>query len=146
MTALLTVMFKGETSNSLVQLFRYALIGGLAFFLDTGILFALHRLAGLHYLLAATIAFTSGTALTYTCSIFWVFDQRAVKNRAAEFVIYATLGVVGLGITLATLYVLTGVLGVHLLASKVVATGITFAWNFASRKLLLFTSFSPEPA
>ena len=146
MTALLTVMFRGESSNSLVQFFRYSLIGGLAFFLDTGILFALHHLAGLHYLLAATIAFTSGTALTYTCSVLWVFDHRTVKNRAAEFVLYATLGVVGLGITLATLYVLTGVLGIHLLASKVVATAITFAWNFLSRKLLLFTSFSPEPA
>lgn len=143
MIALLTVLFKGETSNSFIQLLRYTLIGGLAFLLDTGLLFALHRLVGLHYLLAAAIAFTSGTAATYACSICWVFDQRSVKNRYAEFLIYAFLGIVGLGITLGTLYLLTGVLGSHLLLSKIVAAGITFGWNFLSRKTLLFSSFSP---
>jgi putative flippase GtrA len=143
MSAPFRALFKGETNDTLVQLFRYLLVGGLAFVIDFAALYLLHRFAGLHYLLSAALAFGLGLATNYSISILWVFDQRSVKNPLVEFAIFGALGVMGLGITELTLYLLTGLLGFDVMLSKALATAITFAWNFASRKILLF-SFPPR--
>jgi len=44
-----------KTDNTLVQLFRYSFVGGFAFLLDFGSLFALTEFVGLHYLVSAVI-------------------------------------------------------------------------------------------
>jgi len=146
MIALLTTVFKGESSSPVIQFCRYVLVGGLSFLVDFATLFVLYRFVGLHYLVAATIGFLVGLASIYTCSILYVFNHRSLDNPVYEFLVFGLLGVVGLGITLLTMYLLTGVFGAEVLFSKVVAAAVTFAWNFLSRKLLLFTSFSAEPA
>jgi putative flippase GtrA len=138
-------LIKGEASSTLVQLFRYAIVGGLAFVVDFVALAVLVRFAGLHYLTSAALAFILGLVTNYTISVLWVFDRRSVKSPLIEFAIFALLGVLGLGLTEVVLYTLTGLLGVHVLVSKVVATGATFVWNFGSRKVILF-SLAPEPA
>jgi putative flippase GtrA len=142
MIALLVRLFKGETSNTLIQLFRYALVGGCAFVVDFALLALLVRLAALHYLLAAALAFLGGVVTNYSISVLWVFDQRSLKSPAVEFAVFAILGVFGLGLTEIVLFILTGLLGMDVLVSKVVATAATFVWNFASRKVILF-SLSP---
>jgi putative flippase GtrA len=136
-----TPLFIGETDNAVVQLFRYALVGGLAFVIDFGCLFTLKEFGGLPYLWAAAFAFILGLFTNYVISVAWVFNKRAVNNRQIEFVIFALLGVLGLGINELSMFVLTGIVGFHYLASKLVSTAITFSWNYLSRKVLLF-SFS----
>jgi putative flippase GtrA len=126
-------------------LFRYALVGGAAFAADIATLVGLTELAGWHYLTAAAVGFGVGVATNYALSVLWVFNERMVRNRLAEFVVFLGLGVFGLGVNELTLYLLTGLASVHYAASKVVATGLTFVWNFASRKLLLFTRPVPTP-
>jgi putative flippase GtrA len=133
-------LFRGASDRIGVQLFRYTLVGGLAFAVDFGTLFLLTHFFGLHYLASATGAFALGLAINYAISIVWVFDQRAVKNQSAEFAIFAALGIFGLGVNDLAMYVLTGWLGLHYLVSKIVATVATYAWNFCSRKLLLFST------
>jgi putative flippase GtrA len=147
-------LFRGKTNSTAVQLVRYLFVGGVAFLVDLGVLVGLTEGAGLHYLVSAAVGFAAGVATNYTLSIVWVFRDRVIQNRLAEFLLFVFLGVVGLGINELTLYLLTGLAGLHYAASKVVATGITLAWNFASRKLLLFTpvgqpagpAATPEPA
>ena len=131
-------LFLGPARSVPVQLFRYAAVGGVAFAADLGALVALTEAAGWHYLAAAAAGFGLGLATNYGLSVSWVFPTRSVRNRAGEFLIFAVLGVFGLGINELTLYLLTGCAGLHYAASKVVATVATFAWNFASRKVLLF--------
>jgi putative flippase GtrA len=138
-------LVKGETDNTLIQLFRYTLVGGLAFVIDIGTLFILTEFAGIHYLVSAAFAFGVGLATNYCLSVLWVFDRRAVRNRYVEFVIFALLGVMGLGLNELAMFTLTELAGLHYLASKVFSTGLTYIWNFGSRKVLLF-SFPPGEA
>ncbi|HZY86525.1 MAG TPA: GtrA family protein [Gemmataceae bacterium] len=140
----LSSLFAGRTDNGLVQLFRYTLVGGLAFVVDFVSLFLLKEVGGLHYLGAAALAFTLGLITNYCISISWVFGQRAVKNWQAEFVIFALLGVMGLGLNELSMFLLTGVLGLHYLVSKLVSTAVTYLWNFLSRKALLFSASAEE--
>ena len=139
-------LIRGKTDSLWIQLLRSAVVGGVAFAVDLGALIGLTELAGWHYLMSALVGFGLGVVTNYALSVRWVFHERIVRNRAAEFVAFLVLGVVGLGINELTLYVLTGLVGVHYALSKFVATGLTFAWNFGSRKVLLFTRGGPGEA
>lgn len=146
MLSRLARLLGGKSESLLAQILRYTLVGGVAYAVDVGTLVGLTELAGLHYLASAAVGFGLGLVTNYVLSVAWVFPERVVSNRLAEFAVFAGLGVVGLGMNELTLYLLTGLAGVHYLASKVVATALTYAWNFVSRKLLLFTAARPEPA
>src|SRR5579884_2028883 len=104
MNSKLASLVVGETDRAAVQLFRYALVGGLAFVVDFGTLFVLKEYAGLPYLWAAAVSFLFGLSTNYALSVTWVFDKRAVKNRQVEFVIFALLGVLGLGLNELTMF------------------------------------------
>jgi putative flippase GtrA len=135
--------FRGTANGTLIQFVRYTFVGGAAFIVDFSALWALTDILHIHYLVSAAIAFVLGLAANYCLSIAWVFDNRVLGNRLTEFTAFGLLGIAGLGLNEGMMYLLTGVFGIHYLASKVGATGLTYLWNFFSRKLLLFSTVSP---
>jgi putative flippase GtrA len=146
MISLMTSLFKGEPDHVVVQFFRYFVMGGLSFLVDFATLYVLYRYGGLHYLAAATAGSLLGLATIYTCSILWVFNERTVKNPCVEFALFAFLGLVGLGVTLLMMFLQVDLLDVPVVPAKLISAAVAFVWNFGSRKLLLFTAFSPKPA
>lgn len=131
-------LFLRPTEDTLVQLFRYVFVGGTAFVADFGSLYLLTEYAGLHYLVSATIAFVIGLAVNYLFSTLWVFQARKVRNPYMEFLFFALIGVVGLGLNTLIMYVFTDLLAVYYLLSKIISTFLVFMWNFLARKYLLF--------
>jgi putative flippase GtrA len=130
---------RAETGHRTVrQLLKTVVASQAAFWLDFGILALLTEAVGLHYLVSAAISFLAGTTLSYVLSVVWVFDTRRVSSKAAEYALFVLVGVVGLGLNEALLWVFTEPLGLHYLVSKFVAATLIFGWNFAARKLLLF--------
>ncbi len=122
-----------------VELFRYVLVSGIALACDVGLLLVLTEFAGLPYLVSAAIAFLAAMALAYWLSIVWVFRRRALSGHpAAEFAVFALVGVVGLGINQAVMAGFTELAGLHYALSKAIAIVFVFSWHFGARKLLLF--------
>jgi len=113
----------------------------LALAIDFGTYSGLIRLAGVHYLIAAPIGFALGFAVIYLLSIRWVFRQRRLKDARAEFALFALLSLAGMALNQAIIF--TGVEGFALVpeAAKIVSAGIVFCFNFATRKLVLFTKY-----
>jgi putative flippase GtrA len=130
----------GKTENLFLQLFRYTLVGGLAFVVDFGSLYVLKSSCGFHYLAAGALAFVLGLTVNYFISIQWVFNSRAVGNRLMEFVIFAGIGLVGLVLNELLLWVFTGLLAIYYLKSKLITAFIVYFWNFFARKLILFNT------
>jgi putative flippase GtrA len=85
-----------------------------------------------------------GLVTNYCLSVCWVFGKRAVQSRQIEFLVFALLGVLGLGINEVVMLALTSGVGLHYLLSKLVSTAVTLAWNFLSRKVLLFSTAAEE--
>ena len=134
-------LFKGRTGDVRIQAFRYLISGGTAFLVDAGILALLTELFGKEHLLIWTaIAFTAGLVTTYLFSILWVFDNRSVKNRAAEISIFVLIGLAGLGLTELFMWLFAQKIGIHYLLAKVITTVIVFFWNFIAKKSILFRS------
>jgi putative flippase GtrA len=130
----------------LAQLARYTLVSALALLVDFSALVTLTEVLHFHYLISAALAFGLGLFTNYFLSVLWVFDGRAMKSRSAEFLSFALLGVIGLGMNEIVLLVLSGWCGLHYALSKFAATALTFAWNFLSRKFLLFNPASGRTA
>lgn len=131
-----TILFS-PTDNALVQLLRYAIVGGTAFVADFGSLYLLTEHAGLHYQLSAAVAFVIGLTVNYLMSIRWVFNTQAKGHEALmEFLGFAIIGLIGLALNAFIMFICADVMEIHYLAGKLISTVMVFFWNFIGRKLL----------
>lgn len=131
-------IYIGKTNSTLLQLIRYTFVGGFAFLVDFGTLYILTEYFKVHYLVSAGVAFILGLIINYFLSIKWVFNIRAMENRLLEFLLFTLIGLIGLGLNEFFLWVLTDILLIYYLLSKIITTVIIYFWNFFTRKVLLF--------
>ncbi|MDE6596116.1 MAG: GtrA family protein [Oscillospiraceae bacterium] len=131
-------IFITETNNTIIQLFRYCFVGGVAFVADWLVVVILTETL-LHYLVSAAIGFFAGLAVNFALSKLLVFKSDSQKcGKLGEFLVYAVIGIVGLGITELLMYVFTDVINIHYAVSKIIAAAIVLIWNFFARKVILY--------
>jgi putative flippase GtrA len=128
----------GKTDRTEIQVLRSAAAAHLGFWADLATLAVLTEVIGLYYLISAVLAFTVGLLATYGLSVLWIFKHRRIQNRFAEFAAFSLIGLVGMVVMLASMWILTEVLHLHYMISKIAASVLVFAVNFAMRRLLLF--------
>ena len=131
-----------NTTNLFIQLFRYTLVGGLAFVVDFGLLFFLTEYVCLHYLISATISFLAGLLVNYVISTQWIFRDSKIKNKKVEFILFGLIGVIGLILNNVLIYLFTDVVGLYYMLSKLVTAIIVYMWNFLGRRYFLFNAKS----
>lgn len=121
------------------EFFRYFLVSLVAFFADYSLFWSSLRVLGFGWALSASVGFVFGVVVAYILSVFWVFRFRVYEsNYAKEFLAFFLIGVFGLLVTQASLWV--GIYKAELTPerSRLLAAGITFAFNFIVRKIFLF--------
>lgn len=132
-------IFINPTKNEFLQFFRYLFVGGIATIVDWGALFLLTDLAHIYHLISAVIAFIAGLITNFFLSKLLVFKANEARvNAVMEFVSYAVIGVIGLGITELIMYLFTNCWDAHYMVSKVIATAIVLIWNYLARKLIIY--------
>ncbi len=129
----------GHTGRLSIQLFRYLIAGGTAFVIDFALLWFCTEKIGVNYLISTLIGYTIGLLVSYLMSILWVFDQRRTQNLFYELGGFTLIGLIGIGLTSLLMWLLTDQWGLYYLLSKILTTIIVFFWNFAAKKILLFT-------
>lgn len=132
------LLFIIDTSNWIIQLFRYIFVGGFSFIVDYSLLYFLTEYCHLHYLLSATISFIAGLVTNYILSTHWIFRHSKLHNKWIEFIIFSIIGVVGLIFNNLLLYAFTDCMHLHYMLSKLITAVIVMFWNFIGRKLILF--------
>jgi putative flippase GtrA len=131
-------LFRDHTDKTRIQLFRYILVGGVAFLVDFTSLFILTEYFGIFYLISAALAFILGLTANYFLSVRWVFNNRKLENRNFEFGIFAIIGMVGLGLNEILIWFFTQDIQIFYLYSKILAAVVILLWNFFARKFILF--------
>ena len=122
------------------EVFRYGLVSALGLGAYLLLLITLTEIFGVSYLSSAAIGFTAGAVVVYLLSITWVFQARAYRDKPAnEFLVFVAIGLAGLLVNQVILLFGTEVLALHYTASKALAIGFVFSWNFTARKALLFS-------
>ncbi|MBQ7057412.1 MAG: GtrA family protein, partial [Bacteroidaceae bacterium] len=81
----------GASDNTIIQLFRYFWVGGIAFAVDYVTLYALTEFVGMHHLLSAAIAFLLGLVVNYLLSTSWVFSRHSNISRYKEFLMFGII-------------------------------------------------------
>lgn len=144
----------------MLQIMRFAVVGGLAFIVDFGLLLLLTEVVGLNYLVSATISFIASVLFNYVLSIMWVFTnqkptapQSKAKSKAyATFkaVLFFVLSTMGLFINNGIMWAFVELLGLSYIIGKLVATAVVMVFNFITRKILIEgwkrNHLTPEPA
>ncbi|MDR0748200.1 MAG: GtrA family protein [Tannerellaceae bacterium] len=126
-----------KSGNLFVQLLRYTFVGGLAFIVDVGLLFILTEYAAFYYLVSATCSFIAGLLVNYYISTIWVFGSSPYK-KGIEFVLFALVGLIGLGLNDLLIWVFTEKCGIYYMLSKLLTAVLVYMWNFLGRRYLIF--------
>ena len=129
-------LFRKETNNTLIQFFRYLFVGGFAAIVNIGMLFVFTHFFKFYYLISNIISFVLGLIVNYVLSKKFVFQEETSISKTKEFLIYAIIGVIGLGLDTLFVWVFTDVTKIYYMVSKLLSTAVVFIWNFGARKVL----------
>ena len=136
MKKLIDKFFVEKTDSLLMQFIRYFFVGGIAAVVNIGLLFIFTEVININYVISNIIAFIFGLIVNYCLSKKLVFTNDNSINKVFEFIMYAVIGVLGVGIDTLMLWIFTDKFKIYYMLSKIISTMITFIWNFVARKLL----------
>ncbi len=126
------------------QILRFSFVGGTAFLIDFGTMWALTELLSTSYLLSNGISFTVSVIYNYILSTHWVFQTNKTRKKSTEIVVFVVLSLIGLSINQAIMWAGTEKLQIDYRLVKILATGIVMIFNFITRKLFLERKSIPE--
>ena len=119
---------------------KYFLVSAVSLALDLALFWFLVEKAHVYYLIANIVSVSAGLVVNYVLSVAFVFRERRLKSRWAEFVGFVVIGVMGLAVNEAGVAVLVGVVGLAPVVGKIGAAGVSFVFNFVVRRVVLFTA------
>jgi len=130
-------MIEKLKNNKLVlQILRFGVVGGLAFLIDSSLLFILTEYLHVYVLISSVISFIVSLIFNYLLSIFWVFDVKK-KQTWKEILLFAILSTIGLGINQVVMYLGVEVFHIYYMICKVLSTFIVMVYNFITRKIFI---------
>jgi putative flippase GtrA len=116
---------------------RALVVSILAMFVNVAVMCLMVDLAHFDARLANVVGYLAGGVLQYVACSVWVFPN-APRNVAIGFVAFTVLSLGGLAISTLTIHLLHNQWGIPWKLVMVVAFGLTFNWNFFTRKFFLF--------
>ena len=131
------IINKLKNNKLFQQIFKFGIVGGIAFVIDYGIMVIAKELLGLNVLRSAALGFIISVIFNYIASIRWVFDVNKEKDEKKNFVLFIIFSIIGLILTEIIMYFGTDVIKINYLIVKIVATAIVMVFNFITRKMFL---------
>lgn len=141
-------LYVGDLGNPhALELLRFAAVGVMNTTIDLGLYTILTRgipFFGTELILAKTLSFMAGATSSYLGNKNWTFKKHGVTDLA-ELVRFGTATLSSLLINTSSLYLFHSVLGIHDLVSVLLATVVTFSWNFILSKFWVFKKETSSP-
>lgn len=133
----MNIFHKLKDNKLFQQIFKFGIVGGIAFIIDYGIMVISKELLGFSILLSAGLGFTISVIFNYIASVKWVFNVNKDKNEKKNFILFMIFSVIGLIITELIMFVGTNIINISYLIVKIAATAIVMVFNFITRKMFL---------
>jgi putative flippase GtrA len=121
------------------QLFIYFLVGGSAALVNWFVFYLLNNMLLIHYLVATAVAFIVATWVNWKLGRLSLFKNSELKSKKGGEIaqIYIVSGI-GLVLNLVLMWIFVDKIGMIPLPSLILTTALVFAWNFLSRKVLIY--------
>ena len=131
------IKLKPKHEKLFIQLFKFGIVGGVAFLIDFVFLYLFREFCHFPVLVSNTLSFCISVIYNYTASVRWVFDVNKEKDAKKQFVIFIIFSVIGLLINDLIMWVSVDFLHIYYLLAKIVATAVVMVFNFVTRKMFL---------
>ena len=119
------------------QVFRFGIVGGIAFLIDFGCLWFFHGVCDIPVLISNILSFTISTVFNYIASVKWVFDVNQAHSQQRNFAVFIIFSVIGLGLNELIMWLGVDHMHIYYMWVKIGATAIVMVFNFITRKLFL---------
>ena len=126
-----------------VQLLKFCAVGGSGYVVNLGVFALAFAVAGLHHLLAATVAFAVAVTNNFWWNRHWTFAARQghVGFQAARFLTVSTGAFL---LAAAILEVLVSAAGMPEIAAQAISIAAATPFNFVGNKMWSFGSVSRD--
>ena len=127
---------KTKPEKTFHQFLRYLVAGGMATGVDVFTLLILYQFLHINHFIAAAISYFCGILTNFTINVLFVFESTGHIKK--EFIIFFSIGVVGLIWTEIILWTFSDKLGLPVMVAKLIAIAFVLNWNFFMRKKIAF--------
>ena len=128
---------KIKNSKLFLQIFKFGVVGGLAFIIDYSVLVFCKEVLNFNVLVSSALGFCISVVFNYIVSVKWVFDVNQENSSKKNFVLFIVFSLIGLLLTEIIMFFGTDILSINYMIVKVVSTLIVMVFNFITRKLFL---------
>ncbi|MEX0933401.1 MAG: bifunctional glycosyltransferase family 2/GtrA family protein [Candidatus Paceibacterota bacterium] len=136
-------VFRGDLGRPVrSQLMRFASIGFLCTAIDVGSYIGLTRSSVFfaeNMLLTKVLTFLLGSMFSFALNRMWTFQYTGKLSLAQFGRFYATVGS-AVFVNVTSVYIIHTLMGLHDIVAVILATGITFVWNFVLTKVWVFNN------
>lgn len=119
------------------QIFKFVIVGGLSFVLDFLLYYIFTRFMAIPEMLSQVMSFTISLIFNYLLSMKFVFVAKDNLKKHHEFMIFATLSVLGAGLNWLMFYVMFYQMHIDDLITKIIVAGVVMVFNFVTRKIFI---------
>lgn len=116
---------------------RYIISGGTSAVVDLTVLFVLHTLLGMHYLVSAILAYLVAFWVSFLLHKFWTFESHKEDTRK-QVVMYLGSSLFGLGLNTLLMYIFVEHLHIQVLLSQFIVGGLVACCTFFISRNLVF--------
>ena len=126
------------TESIVHQAVKFGFAGGVATVGDFLVYWSMTKKLYIWYIWSAVAGYAVGTVISYVISVRWIFPHRNIKDRRWEFIVFAIIAALALGLTEIILYVTVEYIKIDPTPAKIIAIVLVFPFNFGVRKALMF--------
>lgn len=121
-----------------MRIVKYFFVGGTASIVDIGLFSLFSGYLGWPWVPVSMATFILATFANYFLSIRFVFESGVRHKKHVELAGVFVVSGLALVVNQTILYFFIEVIGLHLIASKIIATGFVFFWNYFGRSKFVF--------
>ena len=129
------------------QFIKYCIVGASGTLIDLGSLYLFVEFAQIPVIPASVLSFLLAVVNNFAFNKLWTFRSKS-RNYRKLFIKFLIISVVGLGLTVASMWIFTELLAIWYMFAKALTSLIVLTWNFLGNKLWTFrlnkTSRKPE--
>lgn len=128
---------KLTTHPSLRRFLRYTFSGGTSTLIDLFLLWFLTDVAGLFYLISASVSFIMAISINYQVNHFWGFRETR-REFLKGYLLFFSFGIMGLGLTISLMAIFVEYFEINYLVSRILIALFIGFWNYVMNVNITF--------
>ena len=111
---------------------KFCIVGLSGVLVNEGILWMLSGVLGIYYLYSAIVSIESSIISNFSLNNIWTFREKHVEqeNLIVKFIRYNLSYLIGVGLNIAILWVVTEYFSIHYLISNLFGIAVAVIWNY----------------